>query len=338
MTYRFRAARTALARDPGHLPIRDRAVLRILNRTGAATVAQLTILAYRNRRLAQARLRRLWEWGYLERTTLPPAGTRGGAPYAYRLAPAAARRLGYATQPLARTRLPRPHARRGRRGLRPGPLRRIPRPTRASCSGCPSPSPPTSCPPARCRRRRRARCRRPEPGSSCCLEIDEGNQHAAPIRDKLRAYRRALDGRPGWHVLFVVPTADRAAWLRRAARGSIPTLGPPGSRPSTSCASGAPKPAWPPLPRRRPHPARSRGCQLDRRGRRTPQSGRSAGSRFSAQAEQSPPPDAAVGLRRKRCRGDARDEGTDCGRSLRDVEDRKVHAECQARYPSTQSG
>jgi len=47
MTYRFRAARTALARDPGHLPMRDRAVLRILNRTGAATVAQLTILAYR---------------------------------------------------------------------------------------------------------------------------------------------------------------------------------------------------------------------------------------------------------------------------------------------------
>ena len=62
MTYRFRAARTALACDPGHLPLRDRAVLRILNRAGAATVAQLTILAYRNRRLAQTRLRRLWEW------------------------------------------------------------------------------------------------------------------------------------------------------------------------------------------------------------------------------------------------------------------------------------
>ena len=51
-----------------------------------------------------------------------------------------------------------------------------------------------------------------------CLEIDEGNQHQAPIRDKLRAYRVALDGRPGWHLLFVVPTADRAAWLRRSAR------------------------------------------------------------------------------------------------------------------------
>ena len=56
--------------------------------------------------------------------------------------------------------------------------------------------------------------------ATVCLEIDEGNQHLAPISDKLRAYRDALDGRPGWHVLFVVPTADRAAWLRRAARGT----------------------------------------------------------------------------------------------------------------------
>jgi hypothetical protein len=48
-----------------------------------------------------------------------------------------------------------------------------------------------------------------------CLEIDEGNQHAAPIREKLIGYRRSLDGRPGWHALFIVPTAGRAAWLRR---------------------------------------------------------------------------------------------------------------------------
>ncbi len=56
--------------------------------------------------------------------------------------------------------------------------------------------------------------------ATVCLEIDEGNQHLTPIRDKLRAYRRVLDGRPGWHVLFVVPTADRAAWLRTTAEGS----------------------------------------------------------------------------------------------------------------------
>lgn len=52
-----------------------------------------------------------------------------------------------------------------------------------------------------------------------CLEFDEGNQHLTPISDKLRAYRGALEGRPGWHVLFVVPTSDRAAWLRRSAHG-----------------------------------------------------------------------------------------------------------------------
>jgi hypothetical protein len=50
-----------------------------------------------------------------------------------------------------------------------------------------------------------------------CLELDEASQHAAPIRAKLGAYRRALAARPGWHVLFVVPGAARAAWLRRVA-------------------------------------------------------------------------------------------------------------------------
>jgi len=39
------------------------------------------------------------------------------------------------------------------------------------------------------------------------------------MRSRL-SYRVALDGRQGWHVLFVVPTADRAAWLRRVARGT----------------------------------------------------------------------------------------------------------------------
>ena len=223
MTYRFRAARTALARDPGHLPMRDRAILRILNRTGAATVAQLTILAYRNRRLAQARLRRLWEWGYLERTTLPPAGTRGGAPHAYRLAPAAARRLGYQRSPW--------------RG--PGYLAHTLDAVDAVCALVAATDPETD---------PRVLLWLPESIAAdvlpagplpdavvvlaaahgavvLCLEIDEGNQHATPIRDKLRAYRRALDGRPGWHALFVVPTADRAAWLRRAALGLEPDPG-----------------------------------------------------------------------------------------------------------------
>jgi hypothetical protein len=50
-----------------------------------------------------------------------------------------------------------------------------------------------------------------------CLELDEATQHAAPIRAKLGAYRQALAGRSGWHVLFVVPGPARAAWLRRVA-------------------------------------------------------------------------------------------------------------------------
>lgn len=216
MTYRFRAARTAVARDPGHLPIRDRAALRILNRTGAATAAQLTILVYRNRRLAQARLRRLWEWGYLERTTLPPAGTRGGAPHAYRLTSSAADRLGY-----TRTRM---------RG--PGYLAHTLDSVEAVCALIASTDPESD---------PRVLLWLPEsiatdvlPGGPLpdavvvlaadgpaagslvlLLEIDESNQHMAPIQAKLAAYRRSLTGRPGWHVLFIVPSAGRAAWLRR---------------------------------------------------------------------------------------------------------------------------
>lgn len=216
MTYRFRAARTALARDPGHLPIRDRAALRILNRTGAATVAQLTVLVYRNRRLAQARLRRLWEWGYLERTTLPPAGTRGGAPHAYRLTPAAADRLGY-----TRARMRGPgylaHTLDGIEAVcsliastdpesDPRVLLWLPESIAADVlPGGPLPDAVVV-----------LAADGPAPGSLVLLlEIDESNQHMAPIQAKLAAYRRSLTGRPGWHVLFIVPSAGRAAWLRR---------------------------------------------------------------------------------------------------------------------------
>ncbi len=217
MTYRFRAACPAIARDPGHLPVRDRAVLRILNRAQAATTAQLTVLAYRNRRLAQARLRRLWEWGYLERATLPPAGPRGGAPLAYRLSSACRHRLGYRRSPW--------------RG--PGYLAHSLDAVEAVCALVRTSDPET----------------RPivqlwlpesivgdalpdgpvadavvvlagETGSGVvCLEIDESTQHLAPIREKLRAYRRTIGGRRGWHVLFVVPTVARRRWLRRVAQG-----------------------------------------------------------------------------------------------------------------------
>ena len=99
LTHSFRAAVAALRLDPGQLPIRARATLRILNRARPANAEQLGVLVYCNRHYAQIRLRRLWERGYLERSGLPPPSGVGGSPYVYRLAPAAIARLGYAPRP-----------------------------------------------------------------------------------------------------------------------------------------------------------------------------------------------------------------------------------------------
>jgi Replication-relaxation len=217
MTYRFRPACTTLRRDPGHLRLSDRAVLRILNRSEVATAAQLTVLAYGHRHVAQARLRQLWQLGYLDRATLPPIGPRGGAPYAYRLSSACLHRLGYRRTPW--------------RG--PGYLAHTLDAVEAVCSLIATSDPETEplvqlwLPESIVAD---ALPNSPVPdtivvldagsGSGVvCLEIDESTQHVAPIRDKLRAYRRAIGGRPGWHVLFVVPSSARRGWLRRIARG-----------------------------------------------------------------------------------------------------------------------
>ena len=86
LTHSFRAAVTALRLDPGQLSIRDRVVLRILNRARLVNAQQLGALVYHRRRHTQARLRRLWDLGYLERSGLaPPSGIRG-SPYAHRVA------------------------------------------------------------------------------------------------------------------------------------------------------------------------------------------------------------------------------------------------------------
>lgn len=214
MTYGFRTAAGRLQRDIGHLRPRDRAVLRILNRAGAATAAHLTVLAYRNRRVAQERLRQLWRWGFLERAPVPTAA-HGGPALAYRLSGACLQRLGYRRDPW--------------RG--PGYLAHTLDGVEAVCSlvgfGDPELRPlvqlwlPESIagdvlpdgilPDALVVLATAA-------GSGVvCLEIDEATQHIAPILDKLRAYRRALEGRVGWHVLFVVPTMARQTWLRRVA-------------------------------------------------------------------------------------------------------------------------
>lgn len=216
MTYRFHPACSTLRRDPGHLPRRDRAVLRILNRSQVATAAQLSVVAYHDRHVAQARLRRLWDLGYLERILLPPAHAPGGAPYAYRLSSACIHRLGY--------------ARRLWRG--PGYLAHTLDAVEAVCALVASSDPETEplvtlwLPESIVDDGLLAG---PSPdtiividartGSGVlCLEIDEATQHVAPIRDKLRAYRRALADRPGWHLVFVVPTAARQKWLRRIVR------------------------------------------------------------------------------------------------------------------------
>ena len=220
MTPGFRAAVAALRLDPGQLPIRDRAVLRIVNRARLANAEQLAMLAYHNRHYAQIRLRRLWDLGYLERSGLPPPTGIGGSPYVYRLAPAAIARLGYAARPwrgpgyvghtLDAVEAVCALVRSSDAETKPAVLRWLPEsivvdvlPTGPAADAV-------------------VVIAAADGPATVCLEVDEGNQHLTVIREKVRAYGSALDGRPGWHVLFVVPTADRAAWLRRAARGSGP--------------------------------------------------------------------------------------------------------------------
>lgn len=215
MASRFEVARSTLGRDPAHLPLRDRATLRILNRAGAATSAHVDVLVYRNHRVAQHRLTLLWRWGLLERATQPPAGSQAGAPYAYRLSRACLRRLGYrrpawrgpgyldhtldavdAACALVRS-----------AGNDQRPLVQLWFPERLAANALGDGPAPDA-----------ILVLTTDTGSGVvCLEMDEATQHAAPIRGKLRAYRRALAGRPGWHVLFVVPSGDRAGWLRRVA-------------------------------------------------------------------------------------------------------------------------
>jgi hypothetical protein len=55
-------------------------------------------------------------------------------------------------------------------------------------------------------------------GVVLALEIDEGTEHAPVIRAKLARYAKALNGRDGWHVMFVVGERPRAGWIRRLTR------------------------------------------------------------------------------------------------------------------------
>lgn len=219
----FRTATPADKRDIRLLHYRDRAVLRILDRAEAATPRQLAILVYGNLRTAQERLASLYEGGLLERTTLPPP-KRGGAELAYRLSRRARYRLG-------------DHSPRARGSNRLGHTLDIVETVcaLATANGDPRHSSPVLAwlaePTAA-----RALGTPPFPdsvlvlqdgGSSgvLCLEIDEATQRRAVIEAKLNAYRRLFEAHSTWWLLFVVPSRNRARWLRTVAAGVDGTVG-----------------------------------------------------------------------------------------------------------------
>ena len=44
------------------------------------------------------------------------------------------------------------------------------------------------------------------------------------FRPSFERAHRVLPSRPGWHVMFVVPTNDRLAWLRRVGLPQAATI------------------------------------------------------------------------------------------------------------------
>ncbi len=205
--------------DLGLLDLRDRACLRLLRRIEIATPDQLAVLIYPSRRTAFRHLRRLWQLGLLERAQLPP--NRGGVPIAYRLTRRGMNRLGYRdrrTGGLAHLRhsldtvaavcaLARP-AVDSFGPILPAQLW-LPESTAADAGAEPA-------------RPDAILVLQVDGGSGVlCVETDEATEHAPQIQAKLETYARALAGRDGWHVLFVVPTTARLSWLRRVARPDL---------------------------------------------------------------------------------------------------------------------
>jgi hypothetical protein len=196
--------------DVGLLPVRDRACLRLLYRAGAATADQVATLIYPSRRTALRRLRRLWQLGLLERAPLAP--DRGGIPVAYRISRRGSKRLGYfdtrtggvghvrhtldivdavcalvrSDQECVQLWLTEP--------MIDGVIASEVRPDSVVVIQLDGRS------------------------AVACLEIDEATEHSPTIRARLGAYERALSGRTGWNLIWVVPTEERLAWLRRIAR------------------------------------------------------------------------------------------------------------------------
>lgn len=218
MSLVFRTASNADALDIRLLRYRDRAVIRILDRAEAATARQLAILAYGHLRIAQRRLAILWQAGLLERTVLPPP-RRAGAELAYRLSRRGQRQLGdFSRRVRGSNRLghtldiveticalvtahgdPRHHS--------PVQAWLTEITARSNLGGPPYPDSVVVL---------------AEGASSAvlCLEIDRATQRLAAIEGKLAAYRHLLGDYPDWQLVFVVPTCNRARWLRGAAEGA----------------------------------------------------------------------------------------------------------------------
>ena len=193
--------------DPGFLSTRDRAALRILYRADVATTSQLTTLVYTRRQTAQERLSALYRAGYLERAILPPS-TRGGAPYAFRVSPRGRRRLGYLPLTRSRAGTQLRHSLNG--------VETVCALVQASRSGRSSTDPlvqawlaedmahdllPKTYPDGV------VALQAATGAAVLCLEIDQNTERAPVIRDKLGRYETAIRSKPGWHLLFVVPSA-----------------------------------------------------------------------------------------------------------------------------------
>jgi hypothetical protein len=202
--------------DPGLLPYRDRAALRLLYRADVATTSQLTTLVYTRRQMAQERLSALYRAGYLERAILPPS-TRGGAPFAFRVSPRGRRRLHYDPLTRARAGTQLRHSLNGVETV--GAL------VRATGDGSSEPLVqawltesmaydllPKTYPDV-------VVVLQGASGSAVlCLEIDESTERGPVITDKLARYETALRYKPGWQLLFVAGSAERVASMARTGR------------------------------------------------------------------------------------------------------------------------
>lgn len=216
--FRPSSERARLGRlDIGLLDVRDRACLRLLNRVEVATPSQLAVLIYRSRRTSFRHLRRLWHLGLVERAPILPI--RGGVPVAYRLSRRGMNRLGYSDRRLGGV----AHLRHALDVVAsvcalfqadPGLVQAWLPESIAGDAGV-EPARPDSI----------VALQTGAGSGVLCLEIDEATEHEPQIRSKLPAYERLFANRPGWHVMFVVPTSDRLAWLQRVGRPHASLLG-----------------------------------------------------------------------------------------------------------------